>query len=146
MSFEDQTFSPCDCKALAYKNGGINVPHWRALVDSRFLNHAMLDGKDCTVKIRDIKLAMVETNTGKGNKAHLYFEGKEKPMLAGVTVLSSIAKLHGDDYKGWLGKSITIYPTVIETRTGPTGTIRVRPKILDAKAGKAETRAPGEEG
>lgn len=76
MNFEDQTFTPCDCAALAYKHGGKKVPHWRALVDSRFLNHAALDGKDCTVEIASIKMAMVETNTGKGNKAHVFFKGK----------------------------------------------------------------------
>lgn len=120
------------------------MPHWRALVDSRFLNHAALDGKDCTVKIRDIKVAEVETNIGKSNKAHMFFDGKQKPMLCGVTVLSTIAKLYGDDYKGWIGKSITIYPTVIETTKGATGALRVRPKAPGAKAEPA--REPGGEG
>ena len=122
------------------------MPHWRALVDSRFLNHAALDGKDCTVTIRDIKLISVETNIGKGNKAHFFFEGKEKPALMGVACMSAIAKLYGDDYKGWIGKRITLYPTVIELKAGPTGTIRVRPKIPNA-TGKPETqREPGGEG
>lgn len=120
------------------------MPHWRALVDSRFLNHAALDGKDCTVKIRDIKMAEVETNIGKGNKAHMFFDGKQKPMLCGVTVLSTIAKLYGDDYKAWIGKSITIYPTVIETTKGATGALRVRPKVPSAKPESA--REPGDQG
>jgi hypothetical protein len=129
---------------MVYRNGGMKMPHWRALVDSRFLNHAALDGKDCTVTIKTIKLAMVETNTGKGNKAHIYFENKEKPMLCGVTVLAAIAGMYGDDYNGWIGKRVTLYPTIIETRTGPTGTIRIRPKI--PAAAKPSDRQPGSEG
>lgn len=122
------------------------MPHWRALVDSRFLNHAILDGKDCTVTIRAIKLAEVETNIGKSNKAHIFFEGREKPMLAGVTVLAAIASLYGDDYAGWIGKRITIYPTVIQTTKGATGTVRVRPKRPEAKGKQDVQGEPGSNG
>jgi predicted transcriptional regulator len=148
VSFETQTFEPCDCAALAYRNGGKHMPHWRALVDSRFLNHAALDGKDCTVTIRAVSMAEVIGENGKkSKKAHLFFEGKEKPMLAGVTVLATIASMHGDDYLGWVGKRVTLYPTIIELAKGPTGAVRVRPvKPQPAKGGKQEPAEPGSNG
>jgi hypothetical protein len=76
----------------------------------------------------------------------MFFEGREKPMLCGVTVLSAVAKLHGDDYKLWPGKRITIFPTIVSTPKGEVGAIRVRPKIPDAPKGGKQEREPGADG
>jgi hypothetical protein len=135
---------------MAYKQGGKPVPHWRALINSKYLNHAALEGKDCAVTIREVrKLVPVVGEKGREDaRSLLFFDGKEKPLIVGVKVCATIASLHGDDYTQWVGKKITIYPTIEEMQKGPTGCVRVRPKRPDApKNGKAEpAREPGGEG
>lgn len=150
MSFDQQTFEPCDCAALAYKHGGSKVPHWRALINSKYLNHAALDGKHCTVTIREVrKLVPIVGEKGReDSRSLLFFEGKDKPLVVGVKVCAMIASMHGDDYTGWIGKRITIYPTIEEMQKGPTGCVRVSPKKPDDVKGgkKAEAPEPGSDG
>ncbi len=104
------------------------MPHWRSLVESKYLSHFELRGNDVTVAIKSVRLSEVVGSGGKkSKKALLTFEGKEKGMVAGVTCLSAIAGIYGDDYDQWIGKRITLYPTTTEASGKVVGTIRVRP-------------------
>lgn len=104
------------------------MPHWRSLVESKYLSHFELQGRDVTVAVKSVRMSEVIGSGGKkSKKALLTFEGKEKGMVAGVTVLSAIAGIYGDDYDGWVGKRITLYPTTTEASGKVVGTIRVRP-------------------
>jgi hypothetical protein len=121
-------FGHCDCKIYSRKQGGMPLPHWRSLVESKYLSHFELQGRDVTVTIKTIRMSEVIGSGGKkSKKALLTFEGKEKGMVAGVTVLSAIAGIYGDDYDRWVGQRITLYPTTTEASGKVVGTIRVRP-------------------
>lgn len=125
------------------------MPHWRSLVPSKYVSHYDLAGNDVVVTIASIKLADVIGSGGKkSQKALVTFRGKEKGMVMGATCLKTIAGLYGDDYTGWVGKAITIYPTTTEASGETVGTIRVRPVKPASKAVAAPTEQPepGSEG
>lgn len=121
------------------------MPHWRSLVESKYLSHFELQGRDVTVTIKSVRMSEVIGSGGKkSKKALLSFEGKEKAMVAGVTCLSAIAGIYGDDYDGWIGKRITLYPTTTEASGKTVGTIRIRPTAPAAprSGGQAQRQAP----
>lgn len=119
-------FGPCTCPIRFNPKGPI-VPHWRSLVDSRYLSHFELSGRDVTVTIRSVKLADVIGSGGKkSKKALVMFDGKSKGMVMGATCLKTIASIYGDDYERWIGQRITLYPTTTEAGGETVGTIRIR--------------------
>jgi hypothetical protein len=70
-----------------------------------------------------------------------------KSLGLNKTNASTIAKLHGPDTDGWVGKRITIYPTEVQFQAEMVLSIRVRltvPKSADpaAPAGMAPITAP----
>lgn len=104
------------------------MPHWRSLVESKYLSHFELAGRDVTVTIKLIALSEIIGAGGKkSKKALVMFQGKQKGMVMGATCLKTIARIYGDDTDAWLGKPITIYPTTTEASGETVGTIRVRP-------------------
>jgi hypothetical protein len=126
------------------------VPHWRSMIDSKYLSHFELQGRDVTVEITSVKKSEVIGSGGKKSmKALLTFRGKQKGMVAGVTVLKTIAGMYGDDTDRWTGQKITIYPTTTEASGAVVGTIRVRPTPPAASGpvtkslGTAPMREPG---
>lgn len=111
------------------------MPHWRSLVESKYLSHFELQGRDVTVTIKSVRMSEVIGSGGKkSKKALIAFEGKEKGMVAGVTCLSAIAGIYGDDYDKWIGQRITLFPTTTEASGKTVGTIRVRPTAPTAKS------------
>jgi hypothetical protein len=105
------------------------VSHWRTFLESDVIRYVDLDGKDYDLQIKAVKKGKVVGALGKSTaKAMITFEGKEKPMGAGTTILSQIAKLYGNDTKTWVGQWITIYPDPTVVYGGEkVGGIRVRP-------------------
>ncbi len=104
--------------------------HFRALLDSevvRFVDIA--DKGDITLRIKSVKKGKVVGTAGKSTaKGMLTFEGTEKPLAAGATVLTAIASLYGADTRKWPGKLITIYGDPDVSFGGSkVGGIRVRP-------------------
>ena len=121
------------------------MPHWRSLVDSKYLNHTELQGKDCSVRIKATSFDEVIGSGGKkSKKGLLWFHDKQKAMVCGVAVLSTIASIYGDDIANWPGKWITLYPTTTEASGKTVGTIRVRPTAPKGKqAEPKDEREPG---
>lgn len=104
------------------------MPHWRSLVESKYLSHFELAGRDVTVTVKSIALSEIIGAGGKkSKKALVMFQGKQKGMVMGATCLKTIARIYGDDTDAWLGKPITVYPTTTEASGETVGTIRVRP-------------------
>jgi hypothetical protein len=138
-------FGPCSCAIHDRRTGEI-MPHWRSLVESKYLSHFELQGRDVTVTIKTVQLDTVIGSGGKkSRKALLHFVGKSKGMVAGVTVLKAIASLYGDDYAGWSGKAVTLYPTTTEASGETVGTIRVRPMAPSGKPLAVVEREPGDD-
>jgi hypothetical protein len=130
-------FGPCDCTIWKNYRTGEVMPHWRSLVESKYLSHFELKGNDVTVTIKAVRLSEVIGSGGKkSKKALMTFEGKEKGAVMGVTCLSAIAGIYGDDTDGWVGKRITLYPTTTEASGKTVGTIRIRPTAPAAPRGR----------
>jgi hypothetical protein len=103
------------------------MPHWRSLVESKYLSHFELQGRDIPVTIKSVRMSEVIGAGGKKSKKALFmFEGKQKGAVMGVTCMKAIASLYGDDYDNWIGKRITLYPATTEASGETVGTIRVR--------------------
>jgi hypothetical protein len=118
--------------------------HWRTYLDSdvvRFVDIA--DKGDITLRIKTIKKGKVVGSGGKSNaKAMLTFEGTEKPLAAGTTVLSAIAQLYTNDTRKWPGKLITIYGDPDVSFGGSkVGGIRVRTVVPKEPEPKKDSAA-----
>lgn len=120
------------------------MAHWRSLLESKYLSHYDLDGKDCTLTIREIrgKQAVVGQGGQISKKALFFFDGKERAAVFGVAAMSTIENMYGEDWAKWVGKKITLYPTTTSAGGKTVGCIRVRPKPPGEKA----QREPGSDG
>lgn len=95
-----------------------DATHWRVAFDSRFLRYYWLAGKPRIVTIRDVKQLRTTSESARESKTQLLIllEEAPKPWAANVTNCEIIAMLYGDDFHGWIGKRIELYPT--KTRFG----------------------------
>jgi hypothetical protein len=91
---------------------------------SRFYKYAELGGKPVTKVISHAE----EHEVGQARELRpvLYFEGEKKGMVLNRRNASYLAGRYGDDSKGWAGKPIELYPTVVEFGNKPVETIRLR--------------------
>ncbi len=108
------------------------MPHWRSFLDSEVIRYAdLVERGDITLEITKVVKGKVTGKSGKGSsKAMLYFKGAERPLAAGTSVLSVIAKLYGNDTRKWVGKSVTLYADDDVMFGGEkVGGVRVRPVI-----------------
>jgi hypothetical protein len=125
------------------------MPHWRAMMDSDWLRHVDIEGKEPTVTITRVVGGEL-TNVGgkKARKPILYFEGKEKPLAIGATIGKTIERMYGPKTEDWIGKRITLFTTTTNAMSGEiVGCIRVRPTVPVGKGQKAPvTPAPREPG
>jgi len=89
------------------------------------------------LKGRTHKLMISEVGTAKfkeGVKISLKFQGKKKALVLNKTNARVIAKYHGKNTDGWIGKEIEIFPTETEFNGSLVDCIRVRvetPKAID---------------
>lgn len=106
---------------------------YRSFFDKEFIGAWDLAGRDVVVEIAAVKAGKV----GHGNKASkkpiLSFKGKSKTMTCNITNAGVIAQLYGNDTRKWVGKRITIYPTMTSFGGKEVDCIRVRPQIPGGK-------------
>jgi hypothetical protein len=95
--------------------------HVDALYPSRFLRCADLNGKPRRVTIAGLK----REDVGGEQKNILAFTD-EKPLILNKTNARSIARLHGDETRGWNGKDIVLVPAQVDFRGDIVDAIRVR--------------------
>jgi hypothetical protein len=121
------------------------MPHWRLMMSSEKHHAAELNGKDHDVEIERVIQGEYKDHLGKKiKKPDLYFKGKAKPLGLNATNAKTIAKLCGsNDTARWIGKVITIYPTITEAYGEQVECIRVRPK-LPANGNTPRTKAANE--
>ena len=110
--------------------------HWRKYFDERFIGSWDLEGRgDVTVTIEDVKVEELHSpNGGDDSKPVLFFKGAKKGMVLNRTNAKTIAKLHGPDTDGWIGKQITLYATETSAFGEQVECLRIRSRI---KAGAA---------
>lgn len=122
--------------------------HWRLLMTSDKLHAADLQGRDAVVEIERVGQGKYVDHDGKQvMKPDVYFKGKTKPLGLNSTNARAIAKLLGSNrVEDWLGKSITLYPTMTNAFGEDHECIRVRPRLPandNAPKGAANDNAPG---
>lgn len=109
--------------------------HYKLLHPRNYISAADLDGKDATLTIESIQHEDVVGESGrKENLPIVTFAKAKKKFILNRTNAKAIAAQHGPDVDGWVGKSITIYPTTTKAKGEVTECIRIR-------AGKEFTRA-----
>jgi len=92
------------------------MPHYSLLHEKDYLGHQDLldeDGKniEITVTIEKIEPLKELTMQGgrKSNKTVLSFKGAKKKLILSAHKQSDvIAKIHGENWKDWIGKKITL--------------------------------------
>jgi hypothetical protein len=104
--------------------------HWRQFLDSDVIRFVDLD-REYTFKIVKVKKEKVIGAGGKSSsKGMIWFDGPEKPVAAGSTVLAVIASLYGDKPSAWVGRWLTIYPDpTVKYGGAAVGGVRVRPNV-----------------
>lgn len=114
------------------------------MFSSPYVTAEDLDGKDHRVTISKVEHIELDGDNGKEEKGVLHFEGKKKPMICNKTNARRIARVHGRESTQWIGKSITIYPTMVEIGGDEVLGIRVRPE--DGSNDAADATAKGKAG
>lgn len=103
---------------------------YRSMFDREYIGSWDLPkDRDANVVIRDVKAATLTNGRQQNKKPILFFEGKEKGMVANKTNAKTIASLYGNEVSEWIGKPIALY--VDQTRDpnggGNVDCIRIRP-------------------
>lgn len=105
---------------------------YRTMFDKEHIGAWDLAGRDVVVEIAAVKAGKV----GHGNKASkkpiLSFRGKSKTMTCNITNASIIAQLYGNDTRKWVGKRVTLYPTLTSFGGKEVDCIRIRPQAPGA--------------
>jgi hypothetical protein len=125
------------------------LPHWRNMMSSDKLHAADLMGKDATVVIETVKQGeypdLVDSSK-KILKPDLYFKGKKKPLGLNSTNARAIAKLLGSpNTEQWVGKAITLYPTVTRAFGEEHECIRIRNRLPNQQQSKQAADVKPEE-
>lgn len=117
---------------------------YRQFFDKEFLAAWELDGRDVTVTIEHVTSGEVVGENGrKDKKPILRMAGKKKQFVSNITNCRTIAGMYGKRVEDWVGKRITLYPTMTKAKSGEmVECIRVRPQIPPTAAAKS---APAEE-
>lgn len=119
------------------------MPHWKSMTERDYLFAFDLQGKDVTLTIDRVVGGEIKGTGGKKSKKPLcYFrEGQSgKPLGLNATNCKTIAAMYGNDTDNWIGKRITIFPTVTQFGGEEVECIRVRPRIPENKGKPAQTR------
>ena len=84
--------------------------HVDLLHPSKYLKGAELQGKTVTVVIDGIDphADLRKTDGTTEHRPLLRFKGKEKMMVLNRTNAQAIARMHGAEVKGWIGKAIKL--------------------------------------
>jgi hypothetical protein len=118
------------------------VANWRTMQDKDYLGAYDLVGpngqpRDFTLTISVVESKALKTRqqpNGK-RKVTIAFEGARKRMVSNSTNCETIEGMYGADTDAWIGKKVTLYPTVTDfgkKRNIPC--IRIRPAIPKGSA------------
>lgn len=108
---------------------------------NEWLKASDLQGRDWTLTIADT--GMKEFSEG-DRKIILNFQGTDKAMVCNFTNASTIANMFGDETEGWVGQTITIYPTRVTFGNKLVDAIRVREPSVQTNQGVAPMQHYGQ--
>src|SRR6185295_18707375 len=120
------------------------MPHWRSMMDSKYVFAYDLDGKERTLTIARVEGGELEGDKGRKTKKPLvYFKEAKtgKPLALNATNGKTIERLYGANTDEWIGKRVTLYPTTCEMAGETRDCIRIRPRAPTGRA-SAPTEQP----
>jgi hypothetical protein len=83
------------------------------LLAGPYLKAALLDGKDWTLTIKGSHLEEMEKEKGGTEmKGIITFSDAKRGWVANRTNMTCLSQMFGRDTDAWIGKRVTIYPTV----------------------------------
>lgn len=84
--------------------------HWKQLKNPNYLGaYSLIDGKDMTVTIVEVKKEVVKGESGKEDLCTVAHLKDQKPFILNVTNCKTIAKLAGSNYiEDWRGLKMTV--------------------------------------
>jgi hypothetical protein len=94
------------------------------LFESKYVAAADLRGQDVVVTIAEVDRE--EVGDDKKKCPVLKFQGMKKSMVMNRTNCKRIAKMYGTETANWIGKPITLYPSVADFKGEEVPCIRVR--------------------
>ena len=101
--------------------------HYLKMFDSEWLRAHHLDGQEHKVTIKAVVTGELQNGQGgKVKKPVLHMEGRKLPLALNKTNGKTIARLFGPDTDAWIGKEITIYPTVTQMAGEEVECVRVK--------------------
>jgi hypothetical protein len=92
---------------------------------SRFLKAADLRVEK-KFRIKNVTEELVGTDAQKEKKLVVWFTNDERGLVLNKTNNRTIRGAYGDDTAGWVGKIITVFPTMADMRGKMTPALRVR--------------------
>jgi len=113
------------------------ISDYRQLYGKEHLGSWDLQGKDVTVTIASVKQGKAKSREGEAKKPLISFVGRSKTFLVNATNGAIIAKMYGPNPKNWIGKQVTLYPTVVAFGSERVDAVRVRP--TPPKAGSKDS-------
>lgn len=117
---------------------------YRSLFDRAYIAAFDLGGKDVVVKIARVEGQVLNNGKSQNKKPVIFFEGRERGFVANKTNCKAISGMYGTKVESWIGKLITLFPTVASMGGEQVEAIRVRPTIPVEPKGKAKAeREPG---
>lgn len=99
---------------------------------SSSLKAADLEGSEWTLTIKSYEAKEFEQTDNKTGRKYnqtkpiLSFHETEKTLVANKTNLNSIAYAYGKEMDDWIGKQVTLFPTMVEFGGNMVEAIRVR--------------------
>lgn len=109
--------------------------HWKSMTDREYIYAFDLNGKDAVVTIARVEAGTLTAAGGKKSKKPVvYFEGKEKGLALNATNAKTIAALYSPYVEKWIGKKVTLYPTVTQMGGETLECIRIRNVAPGGKA------------
>jgi hypothetical protein len=124
------------------------MPSINDVYQSKWLVAADLKNKSVTLTIERATVGTVGQGAEAKPQIILDFMEHEKPLGLNKTNSKTIADCYGDDYDGWIGESIVIFPTQVDYEGSLRDAIRVNKKdtmaILQTKlkAVRAAAKTP----
>lgn len=92
------------------------MPSYKTAFGS-YLKTEELQGRQVRVVIESVGLEEIKGEDGKENKLVARFHGKDKGLILNRTNCESLEQITGsEDYDGWVGATVVLYPTT--TRFG----------------------------
>ena len=103
------------------------MPDVRKFFDKDYLYAYDLDGRDVTVTIERVQQGELVNQGKKSKKPVVYFKGSKKGLALNITNVRTIGAMYGFKSEDWIGKRVTLYPTVTQFGPDTKECIRIHP-------------------